>query len=120
MLDVIGHPEWAEDERFADNPRRVENKALIEGMIEDVLKTENQGYWFDALNAAGVPCSPLNTVADALNHEQTAALGILQTDPERPEITSIGFPVSFDGARPERRNGAPELGSTDIASLLGD
>ena len=118
LVEAIGRPELADDDRFADNPRRIERKAEIEGLIEDVLRTESRGHWFDVLNAAGVPCSPVNSVAEALNHDQTAALGILQTDPERPEITSLGFPVNFDGERPERRSGAPALGSADIETLL--
>lgn len=116
LARAIGRPEWIEDERFRDNPGRVRNKDLIEGLIADILKTERQQHWFDLLNDAGVPCSPVNTIPDALDHDQTKALGIVQTDPDNPEISCVGFPVSIDGKRPGLRHGAPALGSSSINS----
>lgn len=114
LAPALGHPEWVGDARFKDNPARVQNKALIEGMIADIFKTESQQHWFDVLNEAGVPSSPVNTVPQALDHPQAQALGIIQTDPADPNIRSIGFPVSFDGKRPGLRFGAPKLGSSSV------
>lgn len=114
LATVLGHTEWLEDARFKDNPSRVKHKALIEGMIADILIAEPQQHWFDVLNAAGVPSSPVNTVPQALDHEQARALGIVQADPANPDIRSVGLPVSFDGIRPELLSGAPKLGASDI------
>ncbi len=111
---ALDHPEWIEDPRFCDSPSRVRNKALIEGMIADILKTERQQHWFEVLNAAGVPCSPVNKVSEALGHDQAEALGIVQSDPANPEIKNVGFPVSLNGKRPALKSGAPELGSSTI------
>lgn len=114
LAPVLGHPEWIEDERFKDNPARVRNKTLIEGMIADILKTERRQHWFDLLNEAGVPCSPVNSIPEALDHPQAKALGIVQTDPSNDEIKSVGFPVSLNGKRPGLRFGAPNLGASTI------
>lgn len=112
LCRALGRPELVEDERFADNPSRVRNKALIEGIVGDILKSEPEEHWFKVLTEAGVPCSPVNSIPDALAHDQTEALGMVQTDPDRPEVKSVGFPVSFDGRRPHLKCGAPVLGSS--------
>lgn len=118
LAEALGRAEWATDTRFRDNPGRVRHKALIESMVAEVFRTEAQDYWFDRLTRAGVPCSPVHTIPEALDHAQTKALGIVQHDPANPEIASIGIPLSFDGARPGVRHGAPELGSSDADAFL--
>jgi len=117
LVAAIDRPDLTEDERFRDNPSRVENKRLIEGMVADVLKEESQEHWFKFLNQAGVPCSPVNTIPEALSHEQTEALGMVLNDPENPDVKSVGFPISYNGRRPALRTGAPRLGA-DTESIL--
>lgn len=120
LARAIGRPELAEDDRFRDNPGRVKNRARIEGIIADILKEESQEHWFESFSDAGVPCSPVNSISEALNHEQTRALGIIRSDPENAEIASVGFPVSFNGRRPKLRHGAPALGSSNGTSWPGE
>ncbi len=112
LAHVLRHPEWIEDERFLDSPSRARNKAEIEGLVGEILAAETQQHWFDLLTEAGIPCSPVNSISEALAHEQTKALGILQSDPGDEAITSVGLPLSFDGERPALTAGAPELGSS--------
>ncbi|WP_428521745.1 CaiB/BaiF CoA transferase family protein [Roseibium sp.] len=114
LVHALGRPELGDDERFKDNPSRVLHKATIETVIGDILKTESLGHWFDLLNEAGVPCSPVNTIPEVLGHAQTQALGMVQTDPARPEVKSVAFPVSLDGVRPGLKTGAPILGSSTV------
>lgn len=114
LASALGHTEWIEDERFKDNPARVYNKTVIEDMIADILKTKPQQHWFEQLNEAGVPCSPVNSIPEAFDHPQAKALAIVQTDPTNDEIKSVGFPVSLNGKRPGLRFGAPDLGSSTI------
>lgn len=118
LADAIGQPALPEDARFCDNPGRVRHKAAIEGIVATALKAETQEHWFDVLSRAGVPCSPVNTVPEALAHAQTDALGMLQADPDDPAIRSVAFPVSFDGRRPPLTHGAPALGA-DTEDVLG-
>ena len=70
-----------------------------------------------ALEARGIPCAPVQNVAEMLDHEQTRALGIYQPVPgsSRP---LMGLPISFDGRRPQPRSAAPALGA-DTAAILG-
>lgn len=115
LAHALGRSEWVEDDRFRDNPARVRNKPLIEGLVADILSEQSQAHWFDVLGRAGVPCAPVNSIPEALDHEQTQALGILQTDPARPDITSVGLPISFNSVRPGLRHGAPALGATAMS-----
>jgi len=69
------------------------------------------------LDAAGVPCAPVQDVGAMLRHPQTEALGMLQRVPGS-SIPLIGLPIRFDGARPQPRSAPPSLGSSDLKSLL--
>ncbi|MFC3613781.1 CaiB/BaiF CoA transferase family protein [Lutimaribacter marinistellae] len=115
LAEVLDRPDWPDDDRFRDNPARVRNKALIEGMVGDLLKRKPQEYWFDVLGKAGVPCAPVNTISEALDHAQTEALGMVQAAPDNPEIRGLGLPLSFNGKRPEQHTGAPPVGSSEAS-----
>src|SRR6266853_2944959 len=53
---VLGHPEWADDPRFKSNRVRVENRAVIDGLVGEVLARDSADAWLMKLKAAGVPC----------------------------------------------------------------
>jgi formyl-CoA transferase len=114
---VLGCPDLADDDRFRDSPNRTENKELIEGIVTDILKTRPRDEWIDELNEAGIPCSPLNTVPQALKAQQTQALNMLVQHSDDATLRSIGFPLSFEGERPTMRHSAPQLGEHSSAIL---
>lgn len=111
LTGVLGRPDLADDARFRDNPGRVENKARIEGIVADVLRGRPRDVWIAELGKAGIPCAPLNTVPQALDTEQTRALGMLVRHPDDAALRSIGFPLSFERHRPPVRHSAPHLGA---------
>ena len=106
---VLGHPEWVDDPRFVSNPERVRNGATLYGLIEPEMARQPTAHWVGLLNAAGVPCAPVQNVRQMLEHEQTRVLGIAQEVPGS-SIPLIGLPISFDGIRPTPRHAAPALG----------
>ncbi len=110
LARALERPEWAEDERFRTNPRRVQNGAELNRMLRDVLCSAPRSHWQQKLDAAGVPNSPVQSTAELLAHPQTAALGIAQ-DTGDPVMRLFGLPLSFDGLRPPLRNVAPALGA---------
>lgn len=110
LARVLGHPEWVGDERFRTNPDRVKNKDVLYRIIEDIIATRTSREWQQLLDEAGVPNAPMQTIAEVLDHPQTAALGMLQPSPDG-DITLIGLPLSFDGARPPFRRSPPALGA---------
>ncbi|HEV3395922.1 MAG TPA: CoA transferase [Xanthobacteraceae bacterium] len=109
LAGALGHPDWADDKRFLDNPRRVHNRVALDALIEDATRTKTSAAWQAALEAAGVPSSPMQSVDQVLAHPQTQALGMLQQSPDG-RLTLMGLPLSFDGERPPFRRPAPELG----------
>jgi crotonobetainyl-CoA:carnitine CoA-transferase CaiB-like acyl-CoA transferase len=109
VATALGHPEWADEERFLDNPRRVENRVALDALIEEVTRSNTSAAWQAALEAAGVPSAPMQNVDEVLAHPQTKALGMLQESPDG-RLTIMGLPLSFDGERPPFRRAAPQLG----------
>jgi crotonobetainyl-CoA:carnitine CoA-transferase CaiB-like acyl-CoA transferase len=118
LCGALGHPEWADDPRFLSNPERVVNAAALYALIEVEMATRTNAEWIAALDAAGVPCAPVQNVREMLEHPQTRSLGILQTVPGL-SVPLVGLPVSFDGVRPTPRSGPPALGEA-TAELLGN
>jgi len=110
LARALGHAEWIDDPRFRTNPDRVKNQTVLYGWIEELIASRTTAEWTQVLDAAGVPNAPIQTIAQVLEHPQTAALGILQQSPDR-EITLIGLPISFDGERPPFRRAPPKLGA---------
>ena len=117
LAAVLGHAEWAVDPRFVTNTERQANKAALLGMIEAVLLTRTKGEWIDALEAAGVPCAPIQTMPEAVASEQARALGIVQAVPG-DDYELIGLPLSFDGRRPPMRRPPPTIGQ-HTAEIVG-
>jgi len=109
LSEVLNHPEWPEDPRFCDNPNRVENKALLYSQIEALIAQHTTAYWMETLDAAGIPCSPVNNLEQMLEHPQTQALGLVQDVPDT-DMRFLGLPLSFDGVRPTARSAPPKLG----------
>lgn len=115
--DVLGHAEWAADERFAKGAARVRNKAALLPLIAEVLRTRPRDAWIAALEAAGVPCAPVNDIGEVVASPQFDAVGIVQQLPAGgPRV--VGLPISFDGERPRSLRDAPRLGEHD-GELLG-
>lgn len=109
LAKELGHPEWAQDPRFASNALRVQHKPDIIPKIEAILRTDRTEAWIERLERIGVPCAPIHDLAQVTEQPQTQALGIFQSIPG-VDLNVIGLPVSFDGERPPIRSRAPELG----------
>jgi crotonobetainyl-CoA:carnitine CoA-transferase CaiB-like acyl-CoA transferase len=117
LCGALGHPEWAEDPRFLTNPERVVNADALYALIEAEMAKRASADWIAVLDAAGVPCAPVQNVEEMLDHAQTRALGLLQRIPGL-SVPLVGLPISFDGARPAPRSGPPALGEA-TAEMLG-
>jgi crotonobetainyl-CoA:carnitine CoA-transferase CaiB-like acyl-CoA transferase len=109
LARALDRPEWARDRRYANNAGRYEHRERLLADIEAVMRTRPKGEWLDRLEEAGVPCAPVQTLAEVLEQPQTAAAGIVQPVPGM-DLTLIGLPLRFDGARPPIPGRAPRLG----------
>lgn len=110
LCEVLGHPEWPDDARFASVSQRVRNRVALNSAVEAVIAGRDRAYWIGELEAAQVPVAPLQNVAEVLGHAQTKALGMMQAAPDS-EISLMGLPLSFDGARPPFLQAPPALGA---------
>ncbi len=122
--EVLGHPEWAQDARFNSNRARVENRDLIDGLINEALARDKADVWLAKLMAVGVPCGKINTVAQALDDPHAAARRMVETV-EHPAIGTLrmlGIPFKFSDTACSVRRAPPALGEhTDeiLARELG-
>ena len=112
LAGVLGHPEWIKDPRFVTNAARVEHRDALLADVEAIFATRAKGEWIDLLEAAGVPCAPINTLPEAVAHEQAGALGMIQPVPG-DDFSLVALPLSFDGARPSIRRAPPAVGQHD-------
>ncbi len=109
LATVVGKPEWIDDARFKDNPARVAHQAELYGMLDDLIAQQPCAVWIERLEAAGVPCSPVQNLEQMLAHPQTAALGLVQAVPDTG-MQFIGLPLRLDGVRSAPRTAPPKLG----------
>jgi succinate--hydroxymethylglutarate CoA-transferase len=109
---VLGHSEWASDSRFARNRDRVVNRALVDAMIGEALAQAPADSWIEKLQAAGVPCGRINTVAQAFADPHTTARRMTETvaHPTIGELTMLGIPIKFGETPAAVRHPPPALG----------
>ena len=112
LASALGHPEWIQDERFNRNRSRLVHKAQLVGMMQEILATDTRAAWSALLQRAGVPCSPIHSLAEAIAQPQFAELGLAREVPG-DGFSLLGLPISFDGDRPDVRRPAPALGQHD-------
>jgi crotonobetainyl-CoA:carnitine CoA-transferase CaiB-like acyl-CoA transferase len=109
---VLGHPEWASDARFATNRARVAHRDLVDGGIAEALAADTADSWIAKLQAMGVPCGRINSVAEALADEQTEARAMIETvvHPTIGDLKLVGMPYKFSGTPASVRRPPPTLG----------
>jgi len=109
---TAGHTEWARDPRFAKNPDRVTNRETLDGLIAQALKRDKSAGWIEKLRAAGVPCGPINSVAEALTDPHTLARDMVRTvkHPTVGDLKMVGIPFRFSGTPALIRRAPPLLG----------
>jgi crotonobetainyl-CoA:carnitine CoA-transferase CaiB-like acyl-CoA transferase len=114
---VLGRPEWIDDARFRTNPDRVAHQVELYRMIEEIMRTRTTPEWQTALDIAGCPNAPIQTIRQVLADEQTRSLGVLQQSPDH-KLSLIGSPLSINGERLPFRLSPPQLGA-DTDEILG-
>lgn len=115
LSNLLGHPEWSQDERFQSNPQRVKNRDVLDALIESFMAQKDTAHWVAAMEQAGIPCAPVQSIDQTLANEQTQAIGMVQQVPDSG-MTFIGLPARFEGVRPPVRK-APSMLNQD-AHLL--
>jgi crotonobetainyl-CoA:carnitine CoA-transferase CaiB-like acyl-CoA transferase len=118
LAERIGHPELADDVRFATFAARNEHGEELLRILDAAFATQTTAHWLEALGSARVPCGPINTVAEAVADPQTLARGLI-VETEHPRfgiVRQLGTPVRVGPGRTEHRR-APQLGEDEAAVL---
>jgi len=119
LARALGLDDMAADSRFARNLERVANRAELEGILERIIAGYEREPLLKLLEAADVPATPVNTVAQVMTDPQTLERGIIQRaqHPRLGEIPVVGTPLTFSRMTPGVRQAAPVKGEHTGAIL---
>jgi crotonobetainyl-CoA:carnitine CoA-transferase CaiB-like acyl-CoA transferase len=124
LCEVIGRPDLVSDERFATNAARVNNRDDLIAALREIFLSRTMRQWLDALEGAGVPCGPINTIADVFADPQVQARG-MRLDLPHPalgSVPSVANPIKYSATPLCYRSAPPMLGAdTDeiLRNILG-
>ncbi len=115
---VLDLPELAADERFATNPLRVKHREVLVPLMIPALQRWKKWKLLAALEEAGVPAGPINTIGEVFDDPQVQARG-LQISHDTPDgpIAGVRMPILFDGQPMIADRPGPKLGA-DTAAVL--
>jgi len=109
---ALGRPEWARDERFATNPQRVKHRYELISMIHGVTVTKTTDEWIAAMETAGVPCGPINTLDKVFADPQVQARG-MRIEMEHPlagAVPLVANPIRMSESPVQYLRSPPTLG----------
>ena len=113
FCEVAGDKELATHPDFATVPLRAKNRAALIAHLNDLVRSKPSAYWVEALNKAGVPCGPINTIDQVFADPQVQHLKI-RRPVDHPTLGSfdiIGQPIHMSAfSQPERLRPTPDQG----------
>jgi crotonobetainyl-CoA:carnitine CoA-transferase CaiB-like acyl-CoA transferase len=110
LCEVLGVPALADDPRFATNKGRTANREQLRPLLADRLAQRPSGEWFGVLNAAGVPCGPINTVDGGIAVATELGLAPVVIAGEGDAgVPSIRNPITFSVTPPAYPLAPPAL-----------
>jgi formyl-CoA transferase len=116
---IAGRPQWASDARYATNAERVRNRDELVPMIAAIVRTRTQRDWLAALEAAGVPCGPINRIDQVFADAQVRARG-LRLDLAHPlagTAPQVATPIRYSRSPIAYADAPPLLGAHTAAVL---
>ncbi|MBQ0763187.1 CaiB/BaiF CoA transferase family protein [Marinobacter psychrophilus] len=119
LIRAVNRPEWAEDPRFLTAELRQKNIDARLDLIQSVIKTDSAEHWLARLAKESVPCAPVLTRTEVLNHPQVQANDLLveYNHPQAGSIRQTRAPARFSASPTQPLQGAPALGQNTAALL---
>jgi crotonobetainyl-CoA:carnitine CoA-transferase CaiB-like acyl-CoA transferase len=116
---AVGQPAWLEDPRFATTELRDLNIDARLELIQSELIKRPTADWMAILEAEGVPCAPVLSRNQMIDHPQIVATGVVVENdhPQAGRLRQARAAARFSGTPPEHRRGAPRLGEHTIEIL---
>jgi len=111
LCEAIGSEDLAEDQRYVTNPDRVANREQLVAALQGEFSDRTADEWVEKIRSFGVPCGPVNTLAEALADEHLSSTDMLREveHPVAGMLGMLGSPVLVDGQRPPIRRPPPTL-----------
>ena len=111
FCEVAGRMDLATDARYLTNPQRVAHRASLVPEVACVMRLRTSADWSDALEREGVPCAPIQDIAQVFADAQVIARGqkLDLPDGAGPPVPSVASPAVFDGVRAVSRRPPPRL-----------
>jgi len=121
FCEAIGEDAWPADPRFANNPARVRHRDLLVGLIEERLRARPAAEWLAALERAGVPCGPINDLAQVFSDPQVRHRGTEVRAPHAAagEVRMVANPIKFSATPIAHDRPPPLLGEHTEEVLQG-
>jgi formyl-CoA transferase len=116
---LLGLDHLVGDPRFDTVAHRLQNRAVLEPLIEAVTVTQPRAHWLAKCEAVGVPAGPIYSVPEALDDAHARARGMVQelTHPQAGRVPGLGNPVKMSRTPPVMAKAAPTLGEDTDAIL---
>jgi crotonobetainyl-CoA:carnitine CoA-transferase CaiB-like acyl-CoA transferase len=122
MAEAMDHPEWAQDQRFSTNRGRVENRELLVTMMRKVTRGATLRQWMERLEVSGVPCGPVNDIAEVFNDPHVVARGLRfdMAHSVAGQVPLVANPIRLNDAPVTYRLPPPLLGqhTADVLSQI--
>ncbi len=124
FCETGGRPELVTDPRFLRVRDRINNRDQLIPLLSEMVATKTSEQWISELEAASVPCGPINDLAQVFRNPQVVARG-LRVDIEREDsgpIKLVGSPMKFSGTPVQYKLPPPRLGEhtrSVLSELLG-
>ena len=112
LCKTLGKPEWSTDERFVTNPQRVKHRTELVALIHGMTVQRTTDEWVAAMEAAGVPCGPINTLdrVFADPHVQARGTRIEMAHPLAKAVPLVANPIRLSESPVQYRQAPPTLG----------
>ncbi len=119
LLEIIGAPELAEDERFRDNAARMKNRLPLEEKLNAVFRARSTAEWLELMERGGMPAGAVLSVTEMHRDPQTLAreMVVALDHPVAGRVETLGLPVKFSATPGAVRGPAPLLGQHTRAVL---
>lgn len=123
FCEALGLPWLTADPRFATNPDRVDNRVVLRLLLAERFATDTSAAWLARLEAAEVPCGPINDLLEAFGSEQARAREMV-VDVEHPRlgpVRQVGVPFKLSATPATIRTAPPLLGehADEVLAELG-
>jgi crotonobetainyl-CoA:carnitine CoA-transferase CaiB-like acyl-CoA transferase len=112
------------DPRFATNQVRVQNREFVIEQLAAIIKAKNSEFWLQQLEIKGVPCGPINDIAQVFDNPQIKHRKMLNelTHPENGKVPTVANPINFSRTPITYKQAPPNLGEHTedvLTELLG-